>query len=567
MAASLFLVAMFAITSLSVVFLPPSWAVLSSSLIQQRQQQNHGKKAINITTTTTLNCQERSLLSPEPRPPPPRINTTLRRGYLTQHLYHKILKCGIPSSSQQQMVNNNSTQQRHMHPIMKNAKGVLDFTTFLTTDLKIIVMGDSVAMQISQSLEEVLGATPKNRHVYRYSFGPNEGLHISAPIRGGGVVAGWRLLGMLLRHNVHRKLPNVGPGWSRQDVYNVTHHVYNATTNDNYTSKGKQQQQKTETTTPTSRQQVVGSFDVLLFHIPIGWIQNYESINRDTLMETVLLAGELFGVETVVFNVPSFTNNIVTAQQLQSLRAVQNRVVQFANDFAVLLSASRNSNTTTTTVRHVLTLRMDRLMDETMEWNARLMGMRIPNATEITTLSTATTAKGTTTANAETDWRLVALGRPVRKGKTRFIHHVAQSCAALPIGAPTNNSTSNPSSKPPPPPPPTCTPNYFSLDGMHVCMETMGGRLFAGLGCVLGCVYNNNHDRNDTKSRNPASSLLAQEPCQQQQQQQQSSKSLFSTATLVHPNHHGEKDVLSCANACNDRYLSLRSVDNEVLDE
>jgi hypothetical protein len=50
-------------------------------------------------------------------------------------------------------------------------------------------------------------------------------------------------------------------------------------------------------------------------------------------METVLLAGELFGVETIVFNVPGFSNNIITAQHIQSLRQVQHRVVQFAKDF------------------------------------------------------------------------------------------------------------------------------------------------------------------------------------------------------------------------------------------
>jgi hypothetical protein len=251
-------------------------------------------------------------------------------------------------------------------------------------------------------------------------------------------------------------------------------------------------------------------------------------------METVLLAGELFGVETVVFNVPSFTNNIITAQHLQSLREAQHRVIQFSKDYIPPNMA--NTTSTMTTVQHVLTLRMDRLMDETMEWNARLMGM-IPNVTTVGTISTA--AATNITSSDENDWRLVSLEALNPKGKTKFVRHVAQSCSALPTSPEKTN---------------TCTPNYFSLDGMHVCMETMGGRLFAGLGCVLGCVYNNNNNNN------PSSSFLPEE-CQPQQA---SNKSSSVTTTLV----DDEKDVviLNCTNACNDRYLSLTSVDNEVLD-
>lgn len=32
--------------------------------------------------------------------------------------------------------------------------------------------------------------------------------------------------------------------------------------------------------------------------------------------------------------------------------------------------------------------------------------------------------------------------------------------------------------------------NMFSLDGMHYCMKTVGGRIFAAIGCLLGCSFN-----------------------------------------------------------------------------
>jgi hypothetical protein len=141
---------------------------------------------IKATDTMAADCQRAmsppqvNLTSPFP---PRRMNMTLRRGHLTKNSFNKIMTCELPSPL------NNRTRQ--MHPSMNNTPGVLDFTTFLSTDLKILVMGDSVGMQISQALEEMLGAIPKNRKVYRYSWKISEGLHVTAPIQGGGVVAGW----------------------------------------------------------------------------------------------------------------------------------------------------------------------------------------------------------------------------------------------------------------------------------------------------------------------------------------------------------------------------------------
>jgi hypothetical protein len=515
--------------------------MLSSAWLTQKKPPVQAMMRRESTSTMIADdCQQRARLSPPrqvnltlptPPPPPRRINMTLRRGHLTKNLYNKKFSCERPLP----LFNN---RMRQMHPSMKNTPGVLDFTTFLSTDLKILVMGDSVGMQVSQTLEEVLGANPKHRKVYRYSGGDREGLHVSAPIHGGGVVAGWRMIDMLLQKNLNGAMPIEGPGWKMEDVHKITHHQYNTTSNQsavddyNYTkSGGKQQQQQLEEPTTTTQVITIGSFDVLLFHIPIGWIRDRDSINSSTLLETVLLAGELFGVETVVFTVPSFTNNIMTAQHLQSLRAAQNRVVQFAKDFVPNL-AMNTPAATNTTVRHVLVLRMDQLMDQTMEWNARLMGMNVTTAAETTTTKNSS-------VNENDDWRLVSLV-PAKGRNMNHSHHVAQTCSALPS----------------PDTPTTCTPNYFSHDGMHVCMEKMGGRIFAGLGCVLGCVYNYNHHDITADDRPPAVE------CQQQQQQLSVESSPATTTALDHEKDH----VLSCANACNDRYLSLRSVENEVVE-
>lgn len=36
----------------------------------------------------------------------------------------------------------------------------------------------------------------------------------------------------------------------------------------------------------------------------------------------------------------------------------------------------------------------------------------------------------------------------------------------------------------------SCQLNLLSLDGMHLCMETLGGRINAAISCLLGCAFN-----------------------------------------------------------------------------
>jgi hypothetical protein len=511
----------------------PTDAAGSPSLCESKRKTTRSSlNNNNNNNNNDMDCQDHHIVVETLQPqrsrsrPHPRINMTLRRGHLMQHLFHKHLVCDPTHLN----------MTRHMHPSMRDTPGIFDFTTFLSTDLKILVMGDSVGIQISQTLEEMLGGKPENRKVFRYWQKDRECLHISAPTRGGGVIAGYRLLNMLLMENLNKPLPNRGPGWRMEDVHDITHHTYNTTTPDeeytgysDYHANGEEQPQRHLL---VERTRQVGSFDVLFFHIPIGWMRDYNTINNKTMMETVLLAGELFGVETIVFNVPSFTNNIIRAKHLQSLRAAQNRILQFSKDF---VTPNKPNSTTPSSVKHVLTLRTDRLLDETMEWNARLMGM-IPNAATVSTSSKARNATTNTTTAMESDdehdWRLVTV-EPL-KHNTVHIHHVAQTCSALPsrIMPPFNR----------------CPPNYFSRDGMHLCTEKIGGRIFAGLGCVLGCVYNNNE---------PLTNPGLSPECQH------SSPSSSKSTTLV---DHDKDVVLDCSNACNDRYLSLTSVDTEVLD-
>jgi hypothetical protein len=90
-----------------------------------------------------------------------------------------------------------------------------------------------------------------------------------------------------------------------------------------------------------------------------------------------------------------------------------------------------------------------------MEWNARLMGMDTSSANyTLETLATSNSA---------------------------FSRAIAQVC-----GKRVPDQTAK------------CEPNGFSMDGIHWCMESVGGRFVAAISCLLGCVYNQNNESSTT---------------------------------------------------------------------
>jgi hypothetical protein len=101
-----------------------------------------------------------------------------------------------------------------------------------------------------------------------------------------------------------------------------------------------------------------------------------------------------------------------------------------------------------TGVDQVLFLDWGRLSDLLTEWNARLIGYDTSNPSS---------------------YLLENLACCSTNGYTRSI---AQICSEkVPVGED------------------SCVGNSLTVDGLHPCMETLGGRLSAGVSCLIGCVY------------------------------------------------------------------------------
>jgi hypothetical protein len=180
-------------------------------------------------------------------------------------------------------------------------KGVLKFGTTISTDLKIMIMGDSLGMQFTQGFEDAAGASSEHYTVIRFTGnGGYEGNTVAAPVRGGGVVAGWRIIAMLQRKTEGEPLPNYGPGWLREDATRLLNHTYFSTMS------------------ASSPIKTVGSMDVIVYRIMHGWVP-FDQITEQALQETIELAHELLGIKTVVFLNIAFTNNIRTLEHVQEM--------------------------------------------------------------------------------------------------------------------------------------------------------------------------------------------------------------------------------------------------------
>ena len=272
--------------------------------------------------------------------------------------------------------------------------------------------------------------------VLREAWVGHETSAISGPVRGGGVVASWRVTAMLSRTAEGRPLPNAPGGvWLREDAIRLLNYTYTLSSN-----------HESGASAPIT---TVGSMDAFIFRVMHGWIP-FEEITVQALKETVELAHELLGVKMIIFITVPFSNNVKTEQDLRDMHRTNNIIRSFGKEWR---SVEENG------VQYVLVQEYGNFTHELIERHARAIGM-----------------------NTSIDNDSYMLLRLNPRYAIKFPVSVAHACATLPRGRRNYN----------------CDRNVLTSDGMHPCMETVGARLSAGVACLLACVYNHNDTLLDT---------------------------------------------------------------------
>jgi hypothetical protein len=139
------------------------------------------------------------------------------------------------------------------------------FKTTIDTNLKILTLGDSIAFQFHETLQEASMLNPSPRakeRIVRYNEKRTIAMESLSPARGDGVVGALRINGWFLPEGVNHSVPNTAPngslnftsGWRQSSVDFMLNYTYK--TGDDTTAVEK----------------TVESFDVLVFPISHAWL-------------------------------------------------------------------------------------------------------------------------------------------------------------------------------------------------------------------------------------------------------------------------------------------------------
>ncbi|EJK71625.1 hypothetical protein THAOC_06911, partial [Thalassiosira oceanica] len=176
----------------------------------------------------------------------------------------------------------------------------LDFSTSVSTDLKVLFLGDSVAEQFGHAFDDAAtteahlnpNATSSTRIVlnsFRVGGQMRNCVFASAPVRGGGAVALWRVVKLFsMRRKGGGTCNNNAGGWNDHQLSSMLEQEFQPANANSFT---------------------IGQFDAVVLRIQLGWMPP-RAITKDTLNETISLCRDHIGARTVVVMTINFTNDV-----------------------------------------------------------------------------------------------------------------------------------------------------------------------------------------------------------------------------------------------------------------
>lgn len=350
----------------------------------------------------------------------------------------------------------------------------LDFSTSVSTDLKILFLGDSVAEQFGRAFDLAstveLHTDPKadnpNRVVHNYFrvYGEVRAcLFATAPVRGGGAVGMWRVVKLLSMSRRGFDVCNSkAGGWNDAQLAMIRDQRYRvpATSNANETELAG------NITTET-----IGNFDAVVLRIQLGWMGPGE-ITESALRETIMLCRDYLGAQTVVVMTINFTNDVHTPHQWAWALETNDKLREMARSF------NRNETEYKSKFR-VQIMEFANFTTQVLWANARTIRAPDGYAFEYPDLQLRPPNSSVPNYEIGADF-LFDRFQPWHRND----HHpqsMPSVCGRMtdmfidPKGRGVRRN---------------CTRNAIMYDGLHWCMSSVGPRYHAGLSCLLGCAYN-----------------------------------------------------------------------------
>mmetsp|Transcript_9894 Transcript_9894/g.21440 ORF Transcript_9894/g.21440 Transcript_9894/m.21440 type:complete len:563 (+) Transcript_9894:27-1715(+) len=362
---------------------------------------------------------------------------------------------------------------------------ILDFSTSIATDLKIMFLGDSVAEQFSKAFEAAATGVPgeiarleaeevkkinstilshipdSSRHVIAHFVvggKPRQCVFVTGPVRGGGVVALWRVVKLfsMSRKNANACNAPAG-GWRESHFHEMLQHEYLDPGDDSRNASQSMIR--------------VNWFDAVVLRIQLGWMKP-ASITREGINETITLCRDYIGANTVVIMTINFTNDVHNPNEWQWAHAMNNNIRELAQMF------NEEARATDSKFR-VLIMEFSDFTTQVHWANARTIldptnkTLAYPNLDHPNVSNPDYGLGGNFLFDRFKPWHR----------EDRHPHSIPTVCSRMLDNFVDNNGVERRN----------CKRNAIMRDGLHWCESSVGPRYHAGLACLLGCVYNRNN--------------------------------------------------------------------------
>jgi len=316
--------------------------------------------------------------------------------------------------------------------------------------LNILIMGDSVgAHQIGKKNLEASGTSMT--HLVQGMPYPNNHIAVTRT-KGGSVAASYRTNGGMLSEELLRNGPL---GVSAHHVLALKNYLFTHSNS--------------------------SDIDVVILFIPAGWIgtetEIVNAVNLKSLAESVRMAGSIFGAETVILSTIPVSNNIFRLEK--NLIPVNRLILRVAKQYRE--ETFDNPGERLGRVKMVMALDLGKYTMHLVYANALSMGLvkHERNDYAITNVSIGV---------LDEILHSHVLTTTTHNGK-EILRPMALQCKNL---TKTNKSSD-------------CPRNAIYVDGMHLCMKNVAGRIQAGIACLISCAY----------PQVPSYSLLEVSDCEQ----------------------------------------------------
>eukprot|EP00571_Detonula_confervacea_P001713 CAMPEP_0172331712 /NCGR_PEP_ID=MMETSP1058-20130122/62066_1 /TAXON_ID=83371 /ORGANISM="Detonula confervacea, Strain CCMP 353" /LENGTH=554 /DNA_ID=CAMNT_0013048981 /DNA_START=388 /DNA_END=2049 /DNA_ORIENTATION=- len=350
-------------------------------------------------------------------------------------------------------------------PPSLSKRTILNFTTTIATDLKLLFLGDSIAEQFAQAFDAaVLGnGFERNRLAQTYTNGPNNinvhnCLTIAAPIRGGGVSAFWRVVTLM---SMSTRTPfyvceHRWKTWNEKQAHVFVNHRYV-----DHVKEVRPANELNTTTLGESNLQgdySVGAFDAIVLRVPHGWLK-IKQITKERIVEAINLANELVGAQTVIISTLPLNNNVLTPSDWDGISKINHMIRDIARSWEATQPGK---------VRWLLVQEFGNFTNQILRMNAEQLLM----------------TNSSTPDFSQEGWELKDADFLLKRlsSETFWFPSICMVCAERTYAH--INEKKNEVQD--------CIRSKISRDGAHWCTETLGPRYSASVACLLGCVYNGN---------------------------------------------------------------------------